>query len=134
MTEECTYSINNKKLSTYYLRYQVAKLFEHPSYVLTMLEISCFLQKVHNFSFIHSTTPASPMKVVAWLVVSLFPTAAHRPFQCKFKDRPTHGDGPLPSFLLSFCCLPLSPPLLHTLSLPLKGSPIIPSRRSGGVL
>ena len=32
MTEECTSSVNNKKLSTYYLRYQVAKLFEHPSY------------------------------------------------------------------------------------------------------
>jgi len=35
VTEECTYSINNKKLSTYYLRYHVAKLFEHPSYVQT---------------------------------------------------------------------------------------------------
>jgi len=31
----CICSIDNKNILTYYLRYQVAKLFHHPSYCMT---------------------------------------------------------------------------------------------------
>ena len=39
VTKDCISSINNRKLSTYYLRYQVAKLFERPSYLISLTHL-----------------------------------------------------------------------------------------------